>query len=126
MILNMSRIILATLPSLLFVASASADDVDLDIALADGSVAKVHISDDAGPLNSWKDVTPGIFDPATGTFTNSSSIGNARGCGVDACWIANGFDIDKVKVGDQGKGKVNFATEDNQIGDMSWTVTKVD
>jgi hypothetical protein len=82
MTLTISRIILATLSSLLFVASASADDVDLDIALADGSVAKVHISDDAGPLNSWKDVTPGIFDPATGTFTNSSNVGNARGCGV--------------------------------------------
>jgi hypothetical protein len=75
-------------------------------------------------VSSWKDVTPG--NPATGTFTNSSNVGNARGCGVVSCWIANGFDIDKVKVGDQGKGKVNFAIEDNQIGDMSWTVTKVD
>jgi hypothetical protein len=118
--------LLGTFFVILSAAGAQADDVDLTITLSDNSIAKVQIIDDPGPLNTWKDVTPGKFGVDSATFTNSSNVGNARGCGAVACWIANGFDIDKVAVGDKGTGTVNMTVGMDGLGDMTWTVTRVD
>ncbi len=119
----LNRLIFFTLVSIGSLSTAaSANDVRISIELPDSSTAEVQIKDDPGPLNSWSSLTADVFDPSKGTFLNQGQVGTARGCGSDACWSLQSFDIDTVKVGDHGVGVVNFAVDDAHIGSINWVV----